>query len=141
MAPFSGPSLHFFHLPSSPSSFCFSLSFLSPLSEGTGFLTTEFPKGRNNVTQGSGNMRSLKQAHQYDEAIEIESGSNLLACFSNYHIDLPEKSPQEFDFSARSLQALNLFSEKSPHEIHTDLGEPGSSNQDPELICFLMESE
>lgn len=89
-------------------------------------------------------MRPLKQAHQYDEEIEIESGSNLLACFSNYQIDLPEKSPQEFDFSARSLQALNLFSEKkkkSPHEIHTDLGELGSSNQDPELICFLMESE
>lgn len=88
-------------------------------------------------------MRPLKQAHQYDEEREIESGSNLLACFSNYQIDLAEKSPQEFDFSARSLQAVNLFSgkKKSPHEIHTDLGEPGSSNQDPELICFLMESE
>lgn len=48
-----------------------------------------------------GNVYSLNQSHQYDE--EIGSRSNLLACFSNYQIDLPEKSPQEFDFSARSL--------------------------------------
>lgn len=82
-------------------------------------------------------MRPLKQAHQYDEEIEIESGSNLLACFSNYQIDLPEKSPQEFDFSARSLQAVNLFSgKKSPHEIHTDLGEPGPLIRTQSLFVF-----
>lgn len=71
-----------------------------------------FGAGRKCLTQLSGNICSLNQPHQYDE--EIESRSNLLACFSNYQIDLPEKSPQELEFSARSLRALNLFSAKSP---------------------------
>lgn len=71
-----------------------------------------FGTGRDCLNHFPGNIYSLNQPHQYDE--EIESKSNLLAWFSNYQIDLLEKTPQEFDFSARSLQALNLFSEKSP---------------------------
>lgn len=71
-----------------------------------------FQASRECLPHLSGNTCSLNPSHQYDE--ETESRSNLLACFSNYQIDLPEKSPQEFDFIARSLQALNVFSEKSP---------------------------
>lgn len=46
---------------------------------------------------------SLNQSHQDDE--ERESRSNLLACFSNYQIDLPARSPQEFDFSCKVFES------------------------------------
>lgn len=99
----------------------------------------DFGAGRECLAHLSGNICSLNRSHQYDK--EIESRSNLLACFSNYQIDLPEKSPQEFDFSARSLQAVNLFSVKSPTKSTQIWGKQSPSNQDVELICFLMESE
>lgn len=83
-------------------------------------------------------MCPLKQAHQYDEEIEIESGSNLLACFSNYQIDLAEKSPQEFDFSARSLQAVNLFSgkKKAPTKSIQIWGNQGPLIRTQSLFVF-----
>ena len=100
----------------------------------------KFRTDRECLSDLPGGIYSLNQSHQCDE--EIESRSNLLVCFSNYQIDLPEKSPQEFDFSARSLQALIFFfCGKKSNQIHTDLGEPSPSNQGTELICFLIESE